>query len=172
MLSISRIDISNSEAILLATNVRKFVYFVLLLAVKDGATEVRIEPSESEGVWKLRYQVGSVWDELEPIPLHIPIAQEVRRLARMYYGFRWWRRLTGLANQPATKEGGIRLIISGAEIDVIVSIHSRGFEAPESVVLRLPGPELPSEGAWRILREYLVEWDRRRKQTGEQPDAT
>jgi type IV pilus assembly protein PilB len=146
------IDLGTRDMISRQVSVRKLISLVLLLAVKDRATEVRFVPSPADGEWKLCYEVGGEWFDMEPVPLDVPISQEVRRLGRMSAG--WW----GLFGWRDTNEATIRLLIAGQPVEVVASLHREAGQALETVVLRLPQSAVPSEDAARLLGEFMEGW--------------
>jgi hypothetical protein len=140
MSTIPVIDIANADAVAAQLPVRRLVSLVLLLAVKDRATEVRFEPSVADGEWKLRYEIDGRWYDMAPVPLDVPISREIRRLG----------------------ERTIRWAISGqaVEITVLLSRAGRDSRQPETAVLRLPHPTGAADQAGRVLGEYLEKWCR------------
>jgi hypothetical protein len=143
------IDLGTSEGISGQVPVRKLISLVLLLAVKDRATEVRFVPCAADGQWKLCYQVGGDWSDMEPVPLDVPISQEVRRLGRMSAG--WW----GLFGWRDTNEATIRLLIAGQPVEIKASLHREAGQPLETVVLRLSQQAAPAENAARLLGEFM-----------------
>ena len=169
MHGISQIRIDNSAAIHCGAPARRLICLVLLLAVKDRATEVRFEPSESEGVWKLRYKVSGVWEELAPPPLILPISAEICRMVAKWSGFLWRHRpFASLNNKSVRIERTLRSIIAGKRLEVMVTVDLGRSGMPGLVILRLPIESVPAEEAEQILRVYLDDRDSGR----EQIDAT
>jgi hypothetical protein len=155
------VEIRNSETIVRAPPTRRFIYLVLLLAVKDQVSEVKLEPSESEGLWKLRYKENGIWHEWEPIPLHVSISRAFRRLVGMKVVpkllLQLRRLLWGRRDYPLAEERPIRLIIAGQSVAVTVSVHAprNGSPVLESVRINLPCDYVGSEEAYRILHDFL-----------------
>lgn len=155
------VEIRNSESIVHALPTRRYIYLILLLAIKDQASEVKLKPSESEGVWKLRYQVSGIWYDLVPIPLDVPILRAFRRLVganlvrKLLLQLR--RLLFARRDYPPAEERPIRLIIAGQSIAITMAILSArsGSPALESVRINLPHDYVGSEQAERILRDFL-----------------
>src|SRR5438105_301035 len=90
------IKIDSHSALSGSVRVRQLVYLVLLRAIKDRATEVHFEPSAPDGEWKLRYHVAHAWYELVPVPLHVPISKEIRKLAGLGLARSLWAYLRRL----------------------------------------------------------------------------
>jgi type IV pilus assembly protein PilB len=147
MRTVPVIEIGQADTVAGQAPVRRLLSIVLLLALKDRATEVRFEPSESDGEWKLRYEVADHWYEMVPVPLDVPISQEVRQIAGLRSSF--WKK--------APNEGTLRVVISGQSVEIMALIQAseRGSRSRETVILRLPPTPFPVEEAGRILREYL-----------------
>jgi type IV pilus assembly protein PilB len=154
----SVIEIDGQAALAGGPPVRRLVYMVLLLAVKDRATEVRFEPSPPDREWKLRYHVDRVWYEMVPVPLRVPISREVGRLAGLGLARRLRSSLARLVtgSRPA-QETRVRLRVAGRAVDLGVTIGPAevgGAGRADAVAVRLPEGDLPSEEARRILTEY------------------
>jgi type IV pilus assembly protein PilB len=152
MSTLPTIDLGTSDRISGQVPVRKLISLVLLLAVRDRATEVRFVPCAADGEWKLGYQVGGEWFAMEPVPLDVPISQEVRRLGRMHAPF--W----GLFGGRGPNEAAIRVLIAGQPVAVVASLHGVAGQPLETVVLRLPQQAAPSEDAARLLGEFMEGW--------------
>jgi type IV pilus assembly protein PilB len=153
------ITINDHAALLCAAPVRRLVYMVLLLAVKDRATEVQFEPCPPDGEWRLRYNIDDNWYEMVPVPLYVPISRELHRLA----GLGLARRLAGYVGRlvrggRAAQERRVRLLIAGHAVDLRVTFEPVRDGDPgreEAVALHLAAGELPFGDAHRILTEYL-----------------
>src|SRR3569623_3397049 len=63
------IDLEAIEEMAEAAPVRKLLNMVLLLAIKDKASDIHFEPFEDE--YKMRYRVDGVLYELVPPPRHL-----------------------------------------------------------------------------------------------------
>jgi type IV pilus assembly protein PilB len=155
----SVIEIESQGALSSGPPVRRLVYMVLLLAVKDRATEVLFEPSPPDREWKVRYNVGRAWHEMVPVPLWVPISREIRRLAGLGLARRLLIRVGRLVTGSSpVQESRVRLLVAGRAVDLGVSVEPPtlgGAGTAEAVALRLPDGELPCEEARRILTEYL-----------------
>jgi hypothetical protein len=152
------IELASHAATSAGAPVRKLVYMVLLLAIKDRAAEVQFEPSPSDGVWKLRYRIGGAWYEMAPVPLRVPISREIRRLAGLGLPLRLRTLLRSLTRDAGEREARVRLLVAGQAVYVGFTFEPAGVggaSRTEVVALRLPEGELPSEEARQILMEYL-----------------
>jgi hypothetical protein len=151
------IHIGSGDAVSGQVPVRRLIYLVLLLAVKDRAAEVRFEPSEVDGEWKLRYLVGGQWYDMAPVPLDVPICEEIRRLGGMHSASGWRRLLAWRGGKPVADERAIRLVISGKAMEITASLHrgGRGNRQLETAVLRLSHSAGPADDAGRVLGAYL-----------------
>lgn len=155
------IAINGAADIYQTEKVTTAIIIVLLTAVKDRATRVRLDPSVRDQHWKLRYRVGGVWYEMVPIPLFVPISQTVRRLAGLGSPnrlARWLGRV--LRVRPA--RGGLRLEICGKPVEVSVAIEPapQSLMYGEPVRFRLPKESLPAEEARRIVVDFFHDGDK------------
>jgi type IV pilus assembly protein PilB len=118
------IDLEAIEEMAEAAPVRKLLNMVLLLAIKDKASDVHFEPFEDE--YKMRYRVDGVLYELVPPPRHLApaIASRIKVMANL-----------DIAERRLPQDGRIELFIGGNSIDIRVSTLPTLFG--ESVVLRI-----------------------------------
>ncbi len=174
MCKVPVIDIGNDEAVFSQAPVRRLVYIVLLLATKDRATEVRFEPSDTDSEWKLRYEVGGRWYDMVPVPLNIPISQEIRHMARLRFASAWQRLCAWHTDKSAPDASALRLVISGKGIEITASFHrwGSGSRALEAVVLRLPPTTVLAEQAGSILGDYCRKHLHEVEQTGGPADQS
>jgi hypothetical protein len=105
------LELRHAEAIRALPPARKLLYLVLLLAIKDGASEVRFEPltpgdvlgpefppwngGESREGWvvpprsrwhgcRVRYYLGGTWYDMVPVPVPVhALSREVAALTRL-----------------------------------------------------------------------------------------
>ena len=161
-------DIGNDEAVARQAPVRRLVFMVLLLATKDRATEVRFEPSEADSAWKLRYKVGGCWYDMAPVPLEVPIAQEIRHMAGLRLASVWQRLFAWGTDKATPDEGTIRLVIRGKEMEITASLHRGGSGSGglDTVALRLPQTSVLAEQAEPILGEYLRKYRHEEERAG------
>ncbi len=118
------IDLEAIEEMAEAAPVRKLLNMVLLLAIKDKASDVHFEPFEEE--YKMRYRVDGVLYELVPPPRHLApaISSRIKVMANL-----------DIAERRLPQDGRIQLAIGGNQVDIRVSTLPTLFG--ESVVLRI-----------------------------------
>ena len=118
------IDLEAIEEMAEAAPVRKLLNMVLLLAIKDKASDIHFEPFEEE--YKMRYRVDGVLYELVPPPRHLApaIASRIKVMANL-----------DIAERRLPQDGRIELAIGGNSVDIRVSTLPTLFG--ESVVLRI-----------------------------------
>jgi type IV pilus assembly protein PilB len=118
------IDLEAIEEMAEAAPVRKLLNMVLLLAIKDKASDVHFEPFEDE--YKMRYRVDGVLYELVPPPRHLApaIASRIKVMSNL-----------DIAERRLPQDGRIELMIGGNSVDIRVSTLPTMFG--ESVVLRI-----------------------------------
>jgi type IV pilus assembly protein PilB len=118
------VDLEAIEEMAEAAPVRKLLNMVMLLAIKDKASDVHFEPFEEE--YKMRYRVDGVLYELVPPPRHLAsaIASRIKVMANL-----------DIAERRLPQDGRIQLALGGNEVDIRVSTLPTMFG--ESVVLRI-----------------------------------
>jgi type IV pilus assembly protein PilB len=118
------IDLEAIEEMAEAAPVRKLINMVLLLSIKDKASDIHFEPFEDE--YKMRYRVDGVLYELVPPPRHLApaIASRLKVMSNL-----------DIAERRLPQDGRIQLGIGGNNIDIRVSTLPTLFG--ESVVLRI-----------------------------------
>jgi type IV pilus assembly protein PilB len=118
------IDLEAIEEMAEAAPVRKLLNMVLLLAIKDKASDIHFEPFEEE--YKMRYRVDGVLYELVPPPRHLApaIASRIKVMANL-----------DIAERRLPQDGRIQLALGGSSVDIRVSTLPTMFG--ESVVLRI-----------------------------------
>ena len=118
------IDLEAIEEMAEAAPVRKLLNMVLLLAIKDKASDIHFEPFEEE--YKMRYRVDGVLYELVPPPRHLApaIASRIKVMSNL-----------DIAERRLPQDGRIELAIGGNSVDIRVSTLPTMFG--ESVVLRI-----------------------------------
>jgi type IV pilus assembly protein PilB len=120
----STIDLEAIEEMAEAAPVRKLLNMVLLLSIKDKASDIHFEPFEDE--YKMRYRVDGVLYELVPPPRHLApaIASRIKVMSNL-----------DIAERRLPQDGRIELNIGGNSVDIRVSTLPTMFG--ESVVLRI-----------------------------------
>ncbi len=118
------IDLEAIEEMAEAAPVRKLLNMVLLLAIKDKASDIHFEPFEDE--YKMRYRVDGVLYELVPPPRHLApaISSRIKVMSNL-----------DIAERRLPQDGRIELNIGGNSVDIRVSTLPTLFG--ESVVLRI-----------------------------------
>ncbi|WP_020475273.1 GspE/PulE family protein [Zavarzinella formosa] len=118
------IDIASVEEMANAAPVRKLVNMVLLMGIKDQASDIHFEPFEDE--FKMRYRCDGVLYEMVPPPRHLAtaISSRIKVMANL-----------DIAERRLPQDGRIELNIGGASIDMRVSVLPTLFG--ESIVIRI-----------------------------------
>jgi type IV pilus assembly protein PilB len=118
------IDIMGAEAMAESAPVRKLLNMILLLGIKDQASDIHFEPFESE--FKVRIRSDGVLYEMVPPPRHLAVAltTRVKVMADL-----------DIAERRLPQDGKIRLSVGGHPVDLRVSVLPTMFG--ESIVLRI-----------------------------------
>ncbi len=118
------IDLESLMEIQDAAPVRKLLNMVMLLAIKDRASDIHFEPFEEE--YKMRYRCDGVLMELVPPPRHLAmaIASRIKVMANL-----------DIAERRLPQDGRIELNVGGNPVDMRVSVLPTMFG--ESVVIRV-----------------------------------
>ncbi|MCA9080186.1 MAG: Flp pilus assembly complex ATPase component TadA [Planctomycetaceae bacterium] len=111
-------EISNSHPI------RKLLNMVMLLAIKDQASDIHFEPFEEE--FKIRVRADGVLYEMVPPPRHLAaaIVSRIKVMANL-----------DIAERRMPQDGRIELNVGGNPVDLRVSVLPTMFG--ESVVMRV-----------------------------------
>jgi type IV pilus assembly protein PilB len=118
------IDLEAIEEMAEAAPVRKLLNMVLLLAIRDKASDIHFEPFEDE--YKMRYRVDGILYELVPPPRHLApaISSRIKVMSNL-----------DIAERRLPQDGRIELAVGGNQVDIRVSTLPTLFG--ESVVLRI-----------------------------------
>ncbi len=118
------IDLSAVEALAESAPVRKLLNMVLLLAIKDHASDIHFEPFEDE--FRIRIKADGVLYEMVPPPRHLAFAitTRIKVMANL-----------DIAERRMPQDGRIDLTVGGHPVDMRVSVLPTMFG--ESVVLRV-----------------------------------
>ncbi len=118
------IDLTSAEALAESAPVRKLLNMVLLLAIKDHASDIHLEPFETE--FKIRIKSDGVLYEMVPPPAHLAFAitTRVKVMANL-----------DIAERRLPQDGRIELNVAGHSVDLRVSVLPTMFG--ESVVMRV-----------------------------------
>jgi type IV pilus assembly protein PilB len=120
----SSIDLESLMEIQDAAPVRKLLNMVMLLAIKDKASDIHFEPFEDE--YKMRYRCDGVLYEMVPPPRHLAsaISSRIKVMANL-----------DIAERRLPQDGRIELNVGGNSVDMRVSVLPTMFG--ESVVIRV-----------------------------------
>ena len=118
------IDLTDIEALADSAPVRKLLNMVLLLAIKDQASDIHFEPFEDE--FRIRIKADGVLYEMVPPPRHLSFAitTRIKVMANL-----------DIAERRLPQDGRIELTVGGHPIDLRVSVMPTMFG--ESCVLRI-----------------------------------
>jgi len=118
------LDLSGAEALADSAPVRKLLNMVLLMAIKDHASDLHFEPFENE--FKIRIRADGVLYEMVPPPRHLAFAitTRIKVMADL-----------DIAERRLPQDGRIRLSVGGHPVDLRVSVLPTMFG--ESVVMRV-----------------------------------
>ncbi len=117
-------DISNLEGMAGDSPVIKLVNFLIYSAVKEGASDIHIEPDD--GVLRIRNRVdGVLYEKLNPPPqMMAPVVSRIKIMAGL-----------DIAERRLPQDGGIHVMMEGRPIDLRVSTLPNMFG--EKVVIRI-----------------------------------
>src|SRR5262249_44857462 len=118
------IDLESLMEIQDSAPVRKLLNMVMLLAIKDHASDIHFEPFEEE--YKMRYRCDGVLYEMIPPPRHLAMAisSRIKVMANL-----------DIAERRLPQDGRIELNVGGNPVDMRVSVLPTMFG--ESVVIRV-----------------------------------
>ncbi len=118
------LDLTSVEALADSAPVRKLLNMVLLMAIKDHASDLHFEPFENE--FKIRIRADGVLYEMVPPPRHLAFAitTRIKVMANL-----------DIAERRLPQDGKIRLTVGGHPVDLRVSVLPTMFG--ESVVMRV-----------------------------------
>lgn len=118
------IDMESLMEIQDAAPVRKLLNMVLLLGIKDHASDIHFEPFEDE--YKMRYRCDGVLYEMVPPPRHLAtaISSRIKVMANL-----------DIAERRLPQDGRIELNVGGNQVDLRVSVLPTMFG--ESIVIRV-----------------------------------
>jgi len=118
------VDLTSVEALADSAPVRKLLNMVLLLAIKDHASDLHFEPFEDE--FRIRIKADGVLYEMVPPPRHLAFAitTRIKVMADL-----------DIAERRMPQDGRIELNVGGHPVDLRVSVLPTMFG--ESVVMRV-----------------------------------
>lgn len=118
------VDIASVESLADSAPVRKLLNMVLLMAIKDHASDLHFEPFEDE--FRIRIKADGVLFEMVPPPRHLAFAitTRIKVMANL-----------DIAERRLPQDGRIELTVGGHPVDLRVSVLPTLFG--ESVVMRV-----------------------------------
>ena len=118
------INLSDVNELVESAPVRKLLNMVLLLAIKDHASDIHFEPFEDE--FRIRIKADGVLYEMVPPPRHLAFAitTRIKVMANL-----------DIAERRMPQDGRIELMVGGHPVDLRVSVLPTMFG--ESVVCRV-----------------------------------
>jgi len=124
LLENEKFNLSDMEALADSAPVRKLLNMVLLMAIKDQASDIHFEPFEDE--FRIRIKAEGVLYEMVPPPRHLAFAitTRVKVMANL-----------DIAERRMPQDGRIELMVGGHPVDLRVSVLPTIFG--ESVVMRI-----------------------------------
>lgn len=124
LLETEKFNLTDMEALADSAPVRKLLNMVLLMAIKDQASDIHFEPFEDE--FRIRIKAEGVLYEMVPPPRHLAFAitTRVKVMANL-----------DIAERRMPQDGRIELMVGGHPVDLRVSVLPTIFG--ESVVMRI-----------------------------------
>ncbi len=124
LLENEKFNLTDMEALADSAPVRKLLNMVLLMAIKDHASDIHFEPFEDE--FRIRIKAEGVLYEMVPPPRHLAFAitTRVKVMANL-----------DIAERRLPQDGRIELMVGGHPVDLRVSVLPTIFG--ESVVMRI-----------------------------------
>ena len=118
------LELADVEALADSAPVRKLLNMVLLLAIKDHASDVHFEPFEDE--FRIRIKADGVLFEMVPPPRHLAFAitTRIKVMANL-----------DIAERRLPQDGRVELTVGGHPVDLRVAVLPTMFG--ESVVIRI-----------------------------------
>ena len=118
------LSLTDEEALADSAPVRKLLNMVLLMAIKDHASDIHFEPFEDE--FRIRVKADGILFEMVPPPRHLAFAitTRIKVMANL-----------DIAERRMPQDGRIELTVGGHPVDLRVSVLPTMFG--ESTVLRV-----------------------------------
>src|SRR5260221_6866869 len=118
------IDLDDLTELANSQPVRKLINMVLLMSIRDHASDVHFEPFEDE--YKMRYRCDGILYEMVPPPRHLAMAisSRIKVMSNL-----------DIAERRLPQDGRIELNVGGNAVDMRVSVLPTMFG--ESVVIRV-----------------------------------
>lgn len=140
-----KFDLDGAEALADSVPVRKLLNLVLLLAIKDHASDIHFEPFEDE--FRIRIKAEGVLYEMVPPPRHLAFAitTRIKVMANL-----------DIAERRLPQDGRIELMVGGHQVDLRVSVLPTMFG--ESVVMRILDRSVVSLSLGKVgMDEFTLE---------------
>ena len=117
-------DISDLERVAGESPIIKFVNYVISNAVKEGASDIHIEPGDKK--LKLRYRIDGILFEVMAPPhnMHAPVVSRIKIMSNL-----------DIAERRLPQDGRMRVAIHGRNVDMRVSTLPTSYG--EKVVVRI-----------------------------------
>ena len=119
-----KFNITDAEALADSAPVRKLLNMVLLLAIKDHASDIHFEPFEDE--FRIRIKAEGVLYEMVPPPRHLAFAITTRIKVMSNLD---------IAERRMPQDGRIELMVGGHPVDLRVSVLPTNHG--QSIVMRI-----------------------------------
>lgn len=122
--AVGAFDIGGEDEVTSSHPIRKLLNMVMLLAIKDQASDIHFEPFEDE--FKIRVRADGVLYEMVPPPRHLAsaIVSRIKVMANL-----------DIAERRMPQDGRIELNVGGNPVDIRVSVLPTMFG--EAVVMRI-----------------------------------
>ncbi len=122
--AVGAFDIGGEDEVTSSHPIRKLLNMVMLLAIKDQASDIHFEPFEDE--FKIRVRADGVLYEMVPPPRHLAsaIVSRIKVMANL-----------DIAERRLPQDGRIELNVGGNPVDLRVSVLPTMFG--EAVVMRI-----------------------------------
>ena len=103
-------DIADLAKVAGESPIIKFVNYIVYNAVKEGASDIHLEPGEKQ--FKMRYRIdGVLFEAMSPPPnMHAPVVSRIKIMANM-----------DIAERRLPQDGRIRVMIHGRNVDMRIS---------------------------------------------------
>ena len=117
-------DLASDEELSDAAPIKKLLNMVILLAIRDQASDIHLEPFEDE--FKIRVRADGVLYEMVPPPRHLAnaVVSRVKVMSDL-----------DIAERRLPQDGRIELNVGGNQVDLRISVLPTMFG--ESVVMRI-----------------------------------
>jgi len=117
-------DIADLERVAGESPIIKFVNFLIFNAVKEGASDIHVEPGDKK--LKIRYRIDGVLFEMMSPPhnMHAPVISRIKIMSNL-----------DIAERRLPQDGRIRVVINKRNVDMRVSTLPTSYG--EKIVIRI-----------------------------------